>query len=181
MSEPMVVVVGAGVAGLACARELSRRGVPVVVLERSRGVGGRCATRTIEGQPVDFGLPLLHAVSREFGLELNALPGAGKVLGWPRRVRGVRLACQPDAYRPGHRRMARRAGVNELPRRLAEGLDVRTSTRVVALTADGERMCAITRDGRRHAAPFVALATEPSEAHALAAPLVREWPGAGPG
>ena len=36
MSEPRVVVVGAGVVGLACAWELRRRGADVVVLERAR-------------------------------------------------------------------------------------------------------------------------------------------------
>jgi len=174
----MVVVVGAGVAGLACARELARRGVPAIVLDRARGVGGRCATRVIEGQPVDFGLPLLHAGSREFGFALDELPEAGRVPGWPRRVREPRLACQPDAYRTGHRRMARHAGVNEFARHLATGLDVRTSTRVTTLDSEGARVSAIARDGRRYEAPFVVLATEPVEALALAEPLVSGWPGA---
>jgi predicted NAD/FAD-dependent oxidoreductase len=177
MSQPMVVVVGAGVAGLACARELERRGVPVVVLERARGVGGRCATRWIEGQPVDFGLPFLHAASREFTLELNALPDEGRVPGWPRHVWEPRLACQPDAFHPGRRRMARVSGVNELPRHLGAGLDVRHSTRVVSLASESDRVVVVTRDGACFAAPFVVLATEPTEALALAAPLVRDWPG----
>jgi renalase len=181
MSDSVVVVVGAGVAGLACARELGRRGVPCVVLERARGVGGRCATRWIDGQPVDFGLPFLHAASREFGRELSALPDTGKVPGWPHRLREPRLACQPDAFRPGRRRMARRDGVNELPRHLAAGLDVRCATRVVSLAPDSDRVCAITRAGERFAAPFLVLATEPSEAYALVAPLVRDWPGAATG
>jgi hypothetical protein len=181
MGDPMVVIVGAGVAGLAGARELGRRGVPAVVLERARGVGGRCATRWIEGQPVDFGLPFLHAASREFALELNALPDEGKRPGWPHRVREPRLAWQPDAFRPGHRRMARREGVNELPRHLAAGLDVRCSTRVVSLAAESDRVVAVTPDGAAWAAPFIVLATEPTEASALVTPLVRDWPGAAAG
>ena len=40
MSEPRVVVVGAGVVGLACAWELRRRGADVVVLERASVGGG---------------------------------------------------------------------------------------------------------------------------------------------
>lgn len=177
ITDPMVVVVGAGVAGLACARGLAQRGIPVVVLERARGVGGRCATRVIEGRPVDFGVPLLHARSREVALEMAALPGGG-VDGWPLRVFGRRLACQPDAYRPDGFRMAPRAGVNEFARHLAAGLDVRTSTRIVALASEGARAVAIARDGHRFAAPFVVLATEPPEARALIEPLAREWPEA---
>src|SRR5205085_2478824 len=86
VSEPTVVVIGAGVAGLTCARELKRRGVRAVVLERARGIGGRCATRRIEGQPVDHGVPFLHATSAEFGEELNDLDPDGKISGWPLRV-----------------------------------------------------------------------------------------------
>jgi phytoene dehydrogenase-like protein len=39
-----VVVVGAGIAGIACARELAAAGVEVRVLERARVVGGRMAS-----------------------------------------------------------------------------------------------------------------------------------------
>jgi predicted NAD/FAD-dependent oxidoreductase len=51
-----VLVIGAGLAGLSCACALREQSVDVRVLEKSRGVGGRCATRRIEGQPVDHGL-----------------------------------------------------------------------------------------------------------------------------
>ena len=180
MREPIVVVIGAGVAGLTCARELARRQVPNVVLERSRSVGGRCATRWIEGQPVDFGLPLLHATSREFGLELNQLDESGKVVGWPLRVREPRLACQPDAYRPGNRRLGRSAGVNEFARALAAELDIRQRVHVTTLESAGPSVRVLTRDGERFEAPFVVLATELSETLRLAPPLVAGWPGAAP-
>ena len=41
MSVPAVAVIGAGYAGLACAVELTRRGVQVTVFERSHTLGGR--------------------------------------------------------------------------------------------------------------------------------------------
>ena len=50
-----VVVVGAGLAGLSCARELHRRGFEVVVLESSDGVGGRVRTDVVDGFRVDRG------------------------------------------------------------------------------------------------------------------------------
>lgn len=178
MSQPVVVVVGAGVAGLACARELTRRGVPALVLDRARGVGGRCATRRIGGLPVDHGLPFLHASSREFGFALNELDPEGKLPGWPLRVREPRLACQPDAYRPGHRRMARREGVSVFPKLLARGVDVRLGQEVVALEDGGEKAIVRLRDGTRIAAPFVVAACALDESLPLVGPAVAAWPGA---
>jgi predicted NAD/FAD-dependent oxidoreductase len=178
VNDPTVVVVGAGVAGLACARELTRRGVATVVLERARGVGGRCATRRVEGQPVDHGVPFLHARSREFGLALNELDAAGKVAGWPVRVRGSRLACQPDAFRPGHRRLARREGVSSFPKHLAQGVDVRLGQTVEALTESDGRVLVQLAGGERIAAPFVVVAGALPESLALVGPVVDGWRGA---
>jgi monoamine oxidase len=50
-----VVVVGAGLAGLAAARELTRAGLDVVVLEGRDRVGGRTLSDTLAGVPVDRG------------------------------------------------------------------------------------------------------------------------------
>jgi monoamine oxidase len=50
-----VVVIGAGLAGLTAARELTRRGLDVVVLEGRDRVGGRTFSDTLAGVPVDRG------------------------------------------------------------------------------------------------------------------------------
>jgi phytoene dehydrogenase-like protein len=55
-----VVVVGAGLAGLTCARELERVGLDVVVLERSDAVGGRVRTDVVDGFRCDRGFQLLN-------------------------------------------------------------------------------------------------------------------------
>ncbi len=58
MSLP-VVVVGAGLAGLSCARELLARGREVLVLEASDGVGGRVRTDRVDGFLLDRGFQVL--------------------------------------------------------------------------------------------------------------------------
>lgn len=50
-----VVVVGAGVAGLCCAMDLKWQGIPVLVLEKSAGVGGRVRTDSVNGFRLDRG------------------------------------------------------------------------------------------------------------------------------
>ncbi len=71
--EP-VVIVGAGLAGLACALALHRRGVPSVVLEASDGVGGRVRTDEVDGFRLDRGFQIL----------LTAYPEAEAVLDYER-------------------------------------------------------------------------------------------------
>jgi phytoene dehydrogenase-like protein len=54
-----VIVVGAGLAGLACARTLVAAGLDVVVLEASDGVGGRVRTDEVDGFRLDRGFQIL--------------------------------------------------------------------------------------------------------------------------
>jgi glycine/D-amino acid oxidase-like deaminating enzyme len=68
-----VVVVGAGLAGLAAARRLVARGRTVVVLEASDGVGGRMRSEVVDGVTVDRGFQLLNP----------AYPEAVRVLDLP--------------------------------------------------------------------------------------------------
>jgi phytoene dehydrogenase-like protein len=55
-----VVVVGAGLAGLACARSLRARGLEVRVLEAGDAVGGRVRTDHVDGFTLDRGFQVLN-------------------------------------------------------------------------------------------------------------------------
>ena len=55
-----VVIVGAGLAGLRCARRLTELGRHVVVLESSDAVGGRVRTDIIDGYRCDRGFQVLN-------------------------------------------------------------------------------------------------------------------------
>ena len=59
-----VVVVGAGVAGLAAARRLRAAGVAVTLLEAMPHIGGRARTVPFCGVPFDLGATWLHAAHR---------------------------------------------------------------------------------------------------------------------
>jgi len=70
---PDVVVVGAGLAGLACALHLHDAGARVRVLEASDGVGGRVRTDVVDGFRLDRGFQVL----------LTAYPECRRVLDYP--------------------------------------------------------------------------------------------------
>ena len=54
-----IVIVGAGLSGLACARTLTARGVETVVLEAADAVGGRVRTHRQDGFLIDRGFQVL--------------------------------------------------------------------------------------------------------------------------
>ena len=69
-----VVVVGGGVAGLACARALHRAGWPVLVFEREGAVGGRARSRRVDGYTIDRGFQVLFTAYPVLGAALGFAP-----------------------------------------------------------------------------------------------------------
>ena len=59
-SEPPVVIVGAGIAGLACGLDLTAAGVPVQILDAADGVGGRMRTDQVGGFLLDRGFQVFN-------------------------------------------------------------------------------------------------------------------------
>ncbi|MBI5362695.1 MAG: protoporphyrinogen oxidase [Planctomycetes bacterium] len=66
MTEQSVIVVGAGLAGLACAFDLARAGVAVTTLERSDHAGGVVGTLSSDGFRFETGPNTVQASSEEF-------------------------------------------------------------------------------------------------------------------
>jgi monoamine oxidase len=81
VASPEVVVIGAGVAGLTCARMLIGHGVMTTVVEARQRIGGRVYTfRGVEGRAIELGAQVVHGpyartwdVIREGGLRTASL------------------------------------------------------------------------------------------------------------
>ena len=149
---PDVVVVGAGLAGLAAAAGLEAGGRRVVVLDKGRSVGGRLATRRIDGAVLDHGAQFFTVRSTAFRSEVDRWLTAGVVHEW---CRGF------DEVGDGHPRYAAAGGLNRVAKHLAAPLaDVRTGVQVTGVAPDD--------GGWRVAAPGLDLV---AEAVVLTAPV----------
>lgn len=150
-----VAVVGAGIAGLSAASELAAAGCRVVVLEKSRGVGGRMATRRLGEAVFDHGAQFFTVRGRAFGMLVAAAGQAGAVDRWcDGFVRIVTDAFGGDELLPagdGHARWRGVRGMTDLPKHLAAGLpervEVRTGVRVSGIGAASDRVRITLDDG----------------------------------
>lgn len=124
MSHPDYAVIGAGISGLMLARRLQASGAFVVVLEKSRGYGGRLATKRVGEAVFDQGAQFFTARDAEFAAQTEAWRAAGWVAEWP-------------GQSPG--RLVGRPAMTSVPKALAEGLDIRREHKVTAANrlADG--------------------------------------------
>ncbi|MFB7736993.1 NAD(P)/FAD-dependent oxidoreductase [Streptomyces sp. NPDC056112] len=108
---PDIVVVGAGLAGLACSLDLCRAGRRVALLEASDGVGGRVRTDQVDGFRLDRGFQVFNTsypqVKRRLDLRILRLrpftPGvvAHTSTGPVRLSDPTRLPRQAGALLPG--------------------------------------------------------------------------------
>jgi predicted NAD/FAD-dependent oxidoreductase len=128
-----VVVVGAGIAGLACARELTAAGVTVRVHERGRVVGGRLASKRLDGRYADIGAAYFVADDPAFA----RLAGQWRTRGLARPWTDT-LAVFPGEPTTGPMRWAAPGGLRSLATDLAEGLDVRLNSELTALPEDAD-------------------------------------------
>jgi phytoene dehydrogenase-like protein len=81
----MIIIIGAGIAGLTCAKYLKDKGVEASILEASDGVGGRVRTDVVEGFKLDRGFQVL----------LTSYPEAEKLLNY----KDLRLEKLPSGAR----------------------------------------------------------------------------------
>jgi renalase len=117
-----VVVVGAGIAGTACAVELAAAGVAVRLLERAGAVGGRMGGHTVAGRPVDLGAAYFTVRDPGFEQVVRAWQSDGLARPWTSELAVLSVGTRDRA--PGPQRWAAPGGLGGLVEHLAAGLAV---------------------------------------------------------
>lgn len=140
-----VVVAGAGIAGLSCARVLAEAGVPVRVRERGRVVGGRLASRHVDGRPADIGAAYVTVDDDRFAAVVNRWQAAGLARPWTDTLRAYDGGAVSATRGP--MRWAAPGGLRSLAEDLARGLDVGLQDPVATVgpgpAVDGEKVAAV--------------------------------------
>lgn len=121
--EPPVVVVGAGISGVACARVLSGAGLPVRLVERARRLGGRMASRSLGGRPVDLGASYLTVTDPRFAAVVEDWEARGVARRWADTF-AVLSPGQPAESKSGPARWGAPRGLRALVEDLANDLPV---------------------------------------------------------
>jgi len=130
-----VVVIGAGMAGLVCAQQLAQAGYTVVVVEKSRGLGGRVATRRLNGTCADHGVRYLEPKGELLERFVSLLYERHLLQVWTDTVyespQQLKSATQSPRY-------VAPSGMSAIAKFLATGLEIRLNQRVqtLALTTD---------------------------------------------
>lgn len=155
-----VAVIGAGMAGLACARALQAAGRRVRVFDKGRSVGGRLATRRVE---TAFGLAQFDHGAQFFTVRT---PQFDEMLA---RVGGASVQSWEAAGRTDWRVGA--PGMSALPKALAAGLDIAVSTRVARFVKEGGSWLLSAEDGNLLGAFDAVVVATPAE---QAAPLLAD-------
>ena len=143
-----VLVIGAGMAGLMAAAELQRAGRRVLVLDKGRGVGGRLASRRIDGATFDHGAQFITTRDPRFAAVLERGRQNGAMEEWCRGFTGAT---------DGHTRWRGKPAMSAVAKHLAAGLDLHLETPVAALRRDGDRWRAETATGRTFTAGALVL------------------------
>ena len=117
----MIIIIGSGIAGLACARRLADAGLALIVLDKGRGLGGRVATRRMGDLQFDHGAQYVNAHGAGFAAVLESLGDA--VAGWQNGQGRTHSVGVP--------------GMSAIPKALAAGLDIRQNAQVSAVAQNG--------------------------------------------
>ncbi|MFI7078778.1 NAD(P)/FAD-dependent oxidoreductase [Micromonospora sp. NPDC049903] len=128
-----VVVVGAGIAGVACAGELARAGVPVEIRERGRVAGGRMASKRFDGRPADLGAAYLTVSDPEFAEVVREWEAAGLAREWTDTFVSYDGGGRREV--PGPMRWAAPRGLRSLVEHLARDLPVVVNRLVLGVEA----------------------------------------------
>ncbi len=128
-----IAVIGAGIAGLVCAQKLTEAGYSVVVVEKSRGLGGRVATRRLHNTCADHGARYLEPKGELLQGFVQSLSQNNIVEVWTGTFYDLPAKSHFPVKNSGFSRYIAPMGMSAIAKFLGQGLDTLLNQRVVAV------------------------------------------------
>lgn len=135
-----IAIIGAGVSGLTCARQLQDQGHNVIVYEKSRDVSGRMSTRQTELGGFDHGAQYFTAHSEQFKEQVVDWRKAGWATTWDGKLMTLQAGDTTPVRRTIDRALQRLVavpGMGALCQHLAQGLTIHTEKLVQRIEPQG--------------------------------------------
>lgn len=156
-----IAIIGAGMAGLICAQRLTKAGYSVLVVEKSRGLGGRVATRRLYGTWADHGACYLKPKGELFRNLVDLLCDRHILQVWNNQTQPQ---SAPRYIAPG--------GMSAIAKFLAQGLQIQLHQRVTAINHTLENSWCLTLESQEElTAKALVMAIPAPQALTLLAPL----------
>ncbi len=142
-----IAIIGAGIAGLTAARKLMDRGIAVDVFEKSRGLGGRLATKRSDWGIMDIGAQYFTARDQRFQQQVNEWQDDNIVACWdfiPSKLTPSGLTSSAD-------KITRYVGIpkmNSPAHGLAQGIEIACETHIGRLEHSENGWSLIATNGK---------------------------------
>ncbi|TNE94150.1 MAG: FAD-dependent oxidoreductase [Gammaproteobacteria bacterium] len=144
-----IAVIGSGLSGLTSAILLRQKGHQVTVFEKSRGPGGRLASKRVPDSSADVGAQYFTARNPEFLPFLRRYAGAESFALWHGKL-GFRDAGGDWSDFPDDARYVGVPRMTAISRQLSAHVDLVTETRIEQLICDNGSWCLIDTSGHRY-------------------------------
>ena len=158
-----LVIIGAGISGLAAARAAHNASQHVVVIDKGRRIGGRVSTRRADGFTFNHGAQFVTASGDDFSAVLQAAATAGALAQWHIGDDKIAYAGSPT--------------MRDLPAFMGQGLDIRQDMEIASITpqtlssasgASGNGLCLTDKnDGQLLTRKLIITAPAPQTARLL--------------
>ncbi len=168
LASPKVAILGAGLCGLLIAKGLQKLGTSPMVFEKSRGTGGRLATKRWPWGQANIGAQYFTARDEEFRALVDTWVKEGHAKRWaftPYKIHRQQLLASPDDVE----RFVGSPSMTSITRYLANGINLALSTRIeeCKLASNGTWEL-LDNSGNRHGPFDIVISTLPAEqTHAL--------------
>ncbi len=143
-------------AGLAAARQLPHSSYQI--FEKSRGPGGRLASRRIEQQRADIGAQFFTVRDPKFKAVIELAHSAGAIRSWKPRM-GTFRSSTPVNSPDTQQRYVGAPYMNALGRFLSQSIAIESETRIDTIQRDGSCFVLTTTTGAEYTAEQVLVTT----------------------